>query len=116
MKFAKNLEAQQDIKVYAKMPKGFYIPTPMGKYSPDWAIVCEEEGKRNIYFIAETKGSLDSLSLRKVEDSKITCAKKLYNRKDSKVNYDKVTNWNDFFNDVQKLLENSNEEGAKNDR
>lgn len=116
MKFAKNLEAQQDIKVYAKMPKGFYIPTPMGKYSPDWAIVCEEEGKRNIYFIAETKGSLDSLLLRKVEDSKITCAKKLYNRKDSKVNYDKVTNWNDFFNDVQKLLENSNEEGAKNDR
>ena len=105
MKFARNLEAQEDVKVYAKMPKGFYIPTPMGKYSPDWAIVYESNGQKGVYFIAETKGSLDSLSLRKVEEAKINCAKTLYNTKNSKVAYDKVHTYEDFMNDVIRILE-----------
>lgn len=77
--FAEDLEKDQQVKVFAKLPKGFYIPTPMGNYSPDWAIVYEENNIRNIDFIAETKGSLDSLELRKIEEAKIKCASKLFN-------------------------------------
>lgn len=111
MKFAKNLEAQKDVKVYAKMPKGFYIPTPMGKYSPDWAIVYESGGQKGVYFIAETKGSLDSMSLRKIEASKIDCADKLYNhKKGSIVNYGKVHNYEDFVNEISDFLSKQNAE------
>lgn len=110
MKFARNLESQEDVKVYAKLPKGFYIPTPMGKYSPDWAIVYESNGQKGVYFIAETKGSLDSLSLRKIEEAKINCAKSLYNSRSSKVSYDKVHTYQDFINDVLRILE---ERGAE---
>ena len=110
MKFARMLETQQDVKVYAKMPKGFYIPTPMGKYSPDWAIVYESNGEKGVYFIAETKGDLNSLSLRKVEAAKIDCAKVLYNKKSSKVTYGKVHTYQDFVNDVLKLLDEQKEE------
>ena len=105
MKFAKNLEQQENVKVYAKMPKGFYIPTPMGKYSPDWAIVYESEGEKGIYFIAETKGSLDSMSLRKIEESKIECAKTLYSQPSSAVNYGLVHTYKDFVDKVMDILD-----------
>lgn len=72
MKFVKNLEQQENVKVYAKMPKSFYIPTPMGRYSPDWAIVYESNEEKGVYFIAETKGSLVSLSLRKSRNPRLT--------------------------------------------
>lgn len=88
MNFAKQLEAQKDVKVYAKLPSKFYIPTPMGKYTPDWAIVFENDKSREIYFIAETKGSLDSPELRAVEKGKINCAKSLYNKEGSKLQYE----------------------------
>jgi type III restriction enzyme len=110
MKFAKNLEEQQDVKVYAKMPKGFFIPTPMGKYSPDWAIVYDDGGKKDIYFIAETKGSLDSLELRKVEDVKITCAEELYNKQGSLVHYGKVHTYDDFITEILKELKEMNQQ------
>ena len=110
MKFVKNLEQQENVKVYAKMPKGFFIPTPMGKYSPDWAIVYESNGEKGVYFIAETKGSLDSLSLRKIEDSKIECAKSLYNNPASKVRYGLVHTYNDLVNKVADILEKHNGE------
>jgi len=104
MKFAKSLEAQEDVKVYAKMPKGFYIPTPMGKYSPDWAIVYESNGQKGVYFIAETKGNLDSLELRQIEKAKIDCADALYNSKGSGVAYGKVHTYQDFVDEVMSLL------------
>ncbi|HAS56760.1 MAG TPA: restriction endonuclease subunit R, partial [Firmicutes bacterium] len=110
MLFARKLEQQQNVKVYAKMPKGFYIPTPMGRYSPDWAIVYESDGERGVYFIAETKGSLDSLSLRKIEESKINCAKSLYNQPSSKVNYDLVHTYDDLVTKVMNILEKHNGE------
>lgn len=111
--FAKQLEIQDNVKVYAKMPKGFYIPTPMGKYSPDWAIVYEDKDshEKGIYFIAETKGSLNTLQLRKVEEVKIDCAKDLYNRKGSKVHYGKVHSYNDLVNEITNL---SISQGVKN--
>ena len=68
--------------VYAKLPRGprgFYIPTPVGNYSPDWAITFKKSKVKHIFFIAETKGTMDSLQLSPIEKAKITCAKKLFN-------------------------------------
>ena len=59
-------------------PRGFFIPTPVGHYSPDWAIVFHEGKVKHIYFIAETKGTMESLNLRPIEKSKIDCARKLF--------------------------------------
>ena len=57
--------------VYAKLPKGFHIPTPVGNYSPDWAIAFKEGTVKHVYFVAETKGSMSSLDLREIEKGKI---------------------------------------------
>lgn len=78
-KFAIDLERNDgDVCVYAKLPRTFKIPTPVGDYSPDWAIAFYEGKVKYIYFIAETKGSMESLQLKKVESAKIRCAKKLF--------------------------------------
>ncbi len=97
MSFAKKLENASEVKVYAKLPRSFYIPTPMGNYTPDWAIVYEKGPEKGVYFIAETKGSLDSLSLRKIEAAKISCADTLYNKRPSKVTYGKIHDYEDFY-------------------
>lgn len=78
-KFAKSLDSADEVCVYAKLPQGFSIPTPVGNYSPDWAIAFNEGSVKHIYFIAETKGSMESMQLRTVEQAKILCAKKLFN-------------------------------------
>lgn len=78
-KFAENLDGADEVCVYAKLPKGFSIPTPVGNYSPDWAIAFYEGTVKHIYFIAETKGTMESLNLRPVEKAKISCARKLFN-------------------------------------
>ena len=78
-KFAEDLEGADEVCVYAKLPKGFQIPTPVGNYSPDWAIAFKAGTVKHIFFVAETKGTLDSLSLRPIEKSKILCARKLFN-------------------------------------
>lgn len=72
--FARNLEVATEVVVYAKLPRGFYISTPTGKYNPDWAIVLDKEKVKHIYFIAETKGSEKESDLRSVEKLKIHCA------------------------------------------
>ena len=78
-RFAKELDAAQEVCVYAKLPKGFHIPTPVGNYSPDWAIAFYEGTVKHIYFVAETKGTMESLNLRPIEKAKISCARKLFN-------------------------------------
>ena len=78
-RFVQNLDAAQEVCVYAKLPRGFAIPTPVGNYSPDWAIAFNEGSVKHIFFIAETKGSMDSLTLKPIERAKIDCAKKLFN-------------------------------------
>lgn len=81
-RFAEDLDTADEVVVYAKLPsgpKGFYIPTPVGKYSPDWAISFKKGSVKHIFFIAETKGTNDSLELRPIEQAKIRCAKKLFN-------------------------------------
>lgn len=78
-KFAEELEGASEVCVYAKLPKGFAIPTPVGSYSPDWAIAFNEGTVKHIYFVAETKGTMESLQLRPIEKAKISCARKLFN-------------------------------------
>jgi type III restriction enzyme len=92
--FAENLDAAQEVCVYAKLPKGFSIPTPVGDYSPDWAIAFNEGTVKHIYFIAETKGTMESLNLKPVEQAKISCARRLFNElSTSKVRYEAVDNY-----------------------
>ena len=79
--FARDLDKDEgDVCVYAKLPRTFKIPTPVGDYSPDWAIAFYEGKVKYIYFIAETKGCMESLQLKKIEDAKIQCAKKLFSK------------------------------------
>ncbi len=66
--------------VYAKLPRGFFIPTPVGDYNPDWAIAFEEGSVKHVYFVAETKGTMSSMELRAVEKMKIECARKFFDR------------------------------------
>lgn len=78
-RFAKDLDGAKEVCVYAKLPKDFHIPTPVGNYSPDWAIAFYEGTVKHIYFVAETKGRMESLNLNAIEKAKISCAKKLFN-------------------------------------
>lgn len=78
-KFAEDLDVAEEVCVYAKLPRTFQIPTPVGNYSPDWAIAFYEGTVKHIFFIAETKGTMETLNLRPIEQAKISCAKKLFN-------------------------------------
>ncbi len=96
--FVKELDSSAEVVVYAKLPRGFFIPTPVGDYNPDWAISFKEGSVKHIYFVAETKGSMSSMDLRGVEEKKIECARKFFgeiNRKigTGKVKYDVVTDY-----------------------
>lgn len=73
--FASELDINENVAVYVKLPNGFYISTPVGHYNPDWAIAFYEGTVKHIYFVAETKGSMNSMQLRMIEESKIHCAK-----------------------------------------
>ncbi|MBF0353452.1 MAG: DEAD/DEAH box helicase family protein [SAR324 cluster bacterium] len=76
--FVTELDKSTEVVVYAKLPKGFFIPTPVGNYNPDWAIAFKEGAVKHIYFVAETKGSMSSMELRKIEECKIDCARKFF--------------------------------------
>ena len=78
--FVEELDAGEQVSVYAKLPRGFFIPTPVGNYNPDWAISFKKGTVKHIYFVAETKGSLSSMQLRKIEDDKIKSAEKFFER------------------------------------
>lgn len=97
--FAEDLDNAEEVCVYAKLPRSFQIPTPVGNYAPDWAIAFNEGTVKHIYFVAETKGSMESLELRPIEQAKIKCAKKLFNElSDSKVVYHEVSNYQELLN------------------
>jgi len=98
-KFVEELDVSEEVVVYAKLPKGFYIPTPVGNYNPDWAIAFKEGKVKHIYFVAETKGSMSSMELREIEQTKIECARRFFNDvlnkkgKDSSVKYDVIDSY-----------------------
>lgn len=73
--FAADLDTNTNVAVYVKLPDGFYIATPVGHYNPDWAVAFYEGTVKHIYFVAETKGSMSSMQLRLIEQSKIHCAR-----------------------------------------
>ncbi|KVX03788.1 restriction endonuclease subunit R [Alcaligenes faecalis] len=76
--FVQELDTANEVVVYAKLPRGFLIPTPVGDYNPDWAISFKEGAVKHIYFVAETKGSMSSMDLREIENTKIKCARKFF--------------------------------------
>ena len=101
-KFASALDGASEVCVYAKLPRSFQIPTPVGNYAPDWAIAFKKGTVKHIFFIAETKGSLESMELRGVEKAKIACARKLFNDASSNsIRYDIVTSYESLLNIVQ---------------
>ena len=100
--FVNKLDTSDEIVVYAKLPRGFLIPTPVGDYNPDWAISFEREKIKQVYFVAETKGSMSSMALRKIEETKIKCARKFFNEINQHIDTDKVKY--DVVSDFGKLM------------
>ena len=99
--FVTELDTSEEVVVYAKLPRGFFIPTPLGHYNPDWAVAFKEGSVKHVYFVAETKGSLSSLQLREVEKSKIECARRFFARLNEhagteQVTYDVVTSYGEL--------------------
>lgn len=74
--FAEDLEKNEAVKVYAKLPSWFKVPTPLGTYNPDWAVVVDDNGREKMYFVVETKSSTWWDDLRHVEGAKIFCGEK----------------------------------------
>lgn len=106
-RFVNELDTSSEVIVYAKLPRGFLIPTPVGDYNPDWAISFKEGSVKHIYFVAETKGSMSTLQLSGIEERKVACARKFFeeiNRKlePGKVKYDVVTNYGKLMDIVGK--------------
>ena len=97
--FAEKLDTSEEVSVYVKLPKGFYISTPVGKYNPDWAIAFNKGMVKHVYFVAETKGSMSTLDLRLIEDAKIHCAREHFKA----ISTDTVTY--DVVDSYQKLME-----------
>ena len=96
-RFAEDMDAAAEVAVYAKLPRSFQIPTPVGNYAPDWAIAFKEGSVRHVFFIAETKGTMDTMELSGVENAKIACAKKLFNEMStSDVRYHNVATYEDL--------------------
>jgi type III restriction enzyme len=94
-RFAKDMDAGEEVCVYAKLPRSFHIPTPVGNYAPDWAVAFNDKmGIKHVFFIAETKGSMSSMDLKPIEKAKIKCTKNLFaGLSDSKVRYHEVTDY-----------------------
>ena len=69
--FARDCEVDEDVKFFFKLPRGFKIPTPLGTYNPDWAVIFEND--KRVYFVVETKGTLNKQQLREIEQLKIAC-------------------------------------------
>lgn len=101
--FATELDTNTDVAVYVKLPDGFYISTPVGHYNPDWAIAFYEGSVKHIYFVAETKGSMSSMQLRLIEESKIHCAREHFKAISSdNVVYDVVDSYESLMEKVMK--------------
>jgi len=89
-KFVEELDISSEVVVYSKLPRGFSIPTPVGNYNPDWAIAFDKDKVKQIYFVAETKGTMQTLELKGIENTKIECAKRFFNELNEKIDSQKV--------------------------
>lgn len=101
--FGEDLDRNADVSIYVKLPKGFYINTPVGHYNPDWAIAFNEGSVKHIYFVAETKGSMKTMQLKAIEKAKIDCAKVHFKAISSdSVQYDVVDSYQSLLDKVMK--------------
>lgn len=101
--FATELDINTDVVVYVKLPDGFYVSTPVGHYNPDWAIAFYEGKVKHIYFVAETKGSMSSMQLRLIEESKIHCAREHFKAiSNGNVVYDVVDSYKSLMDKIMK--------------
>jgi len=99
--FAEQLEQQDAVEVYTKLPRGFYINTPVGKYNPDWAVVFRDGEVKHIYFVAETKGAEEIIQLRAIERAKIECARRHFaSISDHALKFDVVSSYETLYNKV----------------
>ena len=97
--FAKALETNEKISLYIKLPKSFFISTPGGKYSPDWAIAFREGSVKHVYFVAETKAGTAPNDLRGVENAKIACARVHFKEiSGDRIKYDVVDSFDTLIN------------------
>ncbi|MFZ1578126.1 MAG: DEAD/DEAH box helicase family protein [Nostocoides sp.] len=104
--FVEQLDVSDEVVVYSKLPRGFFIPTPVGDYNPDWAVAFRDDTTKikHVYFVAETKGSMSTLQLKGVENAKIECARKFFASLDSnEVKYDVVTDYTELMQLVTAL-------------
>ena len=93
-----------EVVVYAKLPRTFQIPTPVGNYAPDWAIAMKKNDVKHIFFVAETKGSMSSMDLSAIERAKIDCAEKLFNSiSTANVKYHKVATYRDLIDGMNAI-------------
>lgn len=102
-RFVNEMDTSDEVVVYAKLPRGFLIPTPVGDYNPDWAISFKRGSVKHVYFMAETKGSMSSMALREIERTKIKCARKFFNEINERIETDKVKY--DVVTDFDKLMD-----------
>ncbi len=101
--FAEKLDVSNEVAVYVKLPSGFFISTPVGKYNPDWAISFYEDKVKHIYFVAETKGSMSSLQLREIEEAKKHCAEEHFRAiSNNAVKYGVINSYEELLNIVLK--------------
>ena len=89
-KFVEELDISSEVVVYSKLPRGFSIPTPVGNYNPDWAIAFDKDKVKQVYFVAETKGTMETLELKGIEETKVECAKRFFNELNKKIDSQKV--------------------------
>ena len=103
--FVERLDVSDEVVVYSKLPRGFFIPTPVGDYNPDWAIAFRDDTTKikHVYFVAETKGSMSTLQLRGIEEAKIECARKFFSSLNDRADHDGVTY--DVVKDYDELLQ-----------
>ncbi|MCZ0859744.1 DEAD/DEAH box helicase family protein [Methanocorpusculum sp. MG] len=98
--FAEKFEQNADIKLYAKLPDEFKIPTPLGSYNPDWAVLIEKNGIEKLYFVLETKASLETSQLRPSESGKITCGRKHFEALNTGITFEPVSSFEDFIENI----------------
>ena len=101
--FVEEMDTREEVAVYVKLPDGFYISTPVGRYNPDWAIAFYEDKIKHIYFVAETKGSMNSMQLRLIEESKLHCAREHFKAiSNGSVVYDVIDSYEALLNKVMR--------------
>ena len=102
-RFAEDLESNEAVKVYAKLPAWFKVPTPLGSYNPDWAVLIDQDGEEKLFFVVETKSSGWWDDLRHQEGAKIECGKKHFDEisvSDNPAKYIKATSVDDVLKHV----------------